>query len=60
MKTLKGETLPIPPNTPDELSQMMKNCWKLQPEDRPSFQTLYDQLLTYEQDLRSVEVLESA
>jgi len=37
-------TLPIPSTCPDEFAQLMKNCWKLYPRERPTFAELLTQI----------------
>ena len=37
----EGETLTIPPNTPDQVYDIMKHCWAVQPVHRPSFAGLH-------------------
>ncbi|CAF1203896.1 unnamed protein product [Adineta steineri] len=39
-------SLPIPSTCPEEFSQLMKDCWQINPEDRPTFSELYDQINT--------------
>lgn len=34
----RGYRMPQPDNCPTELYQMMLNCWKDKPEDRPTFE----------------------
>ena len=33
----RGERLPLPPDCPLSLFNLMNQCWKYDPEDRPSF-----------------------
>lgn len=35
-----GERLTQPDDCPDDFYKLMLNCWKLQPEDRPTFKTI--------------------
>ncbi|CAF1128000.1 unnamed protein product [Adineta steineri] len=37
-------SLPIPTTCPDEFSQLMTNCWKLLPSERPTFSDLLEQI----------------
>ncbi|XP_030055084.1 LOW QUALITY PROTEIN: tyrosine-protein kinase FRK [Microcaecilia unicolor] len=39
-KLEKGYRMPRPPNCPLELYQIMLDCWKKSPEERPTFETL--------------------
>eukprot|EP01114_Cavostelium_apophysatum_P012508 TRINITY_DN2812_c0_g1_i4.p1 TRINITY_DN2812_c0_g1~~TRINITY_DN2812_c0_g1_i4.p1 ORF type:complete len:1716 (+),score=368.48 TRINITY_DN2812_c0_g1_i4:182-5329(+) len=50
----KGARLPKPDNCPDELWEIIKSCWQLQPELRPTFPDLLRSLQTFE-----LEVLNS-
>ena len=36
----QGYRMPCPPNTPESLYQIMLDCWKEIPADRPTFETL--------------------
>ncbi|CAF1344530.1 unnamed protein product [Rotaria sordida] len=37
-------SLPIPSTCPEEFSQLMKDCWQLLPQDRPTFNQLYEKI----------------
>ncbi|CAF3320124.1 unnamed protein product [Rotaria socialis] len=37
-------SLPIPSTCPEEFSQLMTNCWKVSPHDRPTFSELLEQI----------------
>ncbi|CAF4578989.1 unnamed protein product [Rotaria sp. Silwood2] len=37
-------SLPIPSTCPEEFSQLMKDCWQLAPQDRPTFSELCEQI----------------
>ena len=39
-------SLPIPSTCPEEFSRLMKSCWQSEPDDRPSFLDLYEQMQT--------------
>jgi fyn-related kinase len=36
----RGYRMPCPPNTPESLYQIMLDCWKRNPADRPTFEAL--------------------
>ena len=36
----RGYRMPCPPNTPENLHQIMLDCWKRNPADRPTFEAL--------------------
>lgn len=36
----RGYRMPCPPNTPESLYQIMLDCWKKNPADRPTFEAL--------------------
>ena len=40
----RGYRMPCPPNTPESLYQIMLDCWKRNPADRPTFEALQWQL----------------
>ena len=40
----KGYQMPKPQNCPEEIYQIMKKCWNLNPEERPSFEELFETL----------------
>jgi len=42
--TNEGYVLPLPKNCSKEIYQWMLNCWNQEPEQRPSFDILYDQI----------------
>ena len=42
---VRGEILPKPDNVPDELFELMKNCWKPLPSERPTFRNIVKQLI---------------
>ncbi|CAF3436491.1 unnamed protein product [Rotaria sp. Silwood1] len=37
-------SLPIPSTCPEEFSQLMTNCWKISPHERPTFSMLLEQI----------------
>ena len=37
----RGYRHPKPQNTPDQMYEVMKNCWNHDPEKRPTFEFLY-------------------
>ncbi|CAF3953866.1 unnamed protein product [Rotaria sordida] len=37
-------SLPIPSTCPEEFSQLMSNCWKISPHERPTFTSLFEQI----------------
>lgn len=39
-KLLEGYRMPAPPNCPNMLYGIMSDCWKKEPQDRPTFETL--------------------
>lgn len=39
-KVQKGYRIPLPPNCPNSLYQVMRNCWEEDPERRPTFESL--------------------
>jgi len=43
-KVERGYRMPEPPNTPEGLYEVMLDCWKANPEDRPSFESLQRRL----------------
>lgn len=43
----RGYRMPCPPNTPDALYEIMLDCWKDDPEMRPTFETLQWRLEDY-------------
>ena len=43
----QGYHMPQPPGCPDPLYQIMLECWKTDPEERPTFKYLKDQLEDY-------------
>ena len=40
-QVLKGYQMNPPDKCPNEISQLMIKCWSDKPEDRPSFQVIY-------------------
>jgi hypothetical protein len=40
----KGTTLPIPDYVPSDLASVLHSCWRLNPEERPTFDELYERL----------------
>ena len=50
MKIVNGVTLDIPERCPKSLNQIMKQCWKLNPEDRCSFQDIVSVLTVVHDD----------
>ncbi len=43
-----GLRLDIPKNCPPQLADLLVQCWSLEPEDRPTFEQIYQELLTIE------------
>ena len=43
----RGYRMPCPPNTPEPLYQIMLDCWKRNPADRPTFEALQFRLEDY-------------
>ncbi|PRP80040.1 hypothetical protein PROFUN_12327, partial [Planoprotostelium fungivorum] len=43
--TLKGGKLDQPPLAPQKLFDIMDDCWKMEPEDRPTFRTIRQRLI---------------
>ncbi|GFW34570.1 tyrosine-protein kinase receptor [Trichonephila clavipes] len=52
------KVLPIPPNCPEEIYQLMLSCWKNKPHERLSMKNIYMQLqlLTSTRDSEYLEV----
>jgi hypothetical protein len=48
MAILMGERLkpPPPPGCPEEVADLMRECWRDDPVDRPSFDTIYKRIET--------------
>jgi len=44
---LSGKRLPQPKNCPDEIFQIMQQCWLSSPQERPTFKILFEDLLQY-------------
>eukprot|EP01135_Chromosphaera_perkinsii_P005881 Nk52_evm14s370 gene=Nk52_evmTU14s370 len=44
--TKEGYRMPPPPNCPPEVYSLIRQCWDVEPEKRPSFQSLWKQLDT--------------
>jgi len=53
---LTGYRMPIPPDTPPSLSNMITECWQLKPEDRPDFGELNRRLRELYQELCAAEI----
>ena len=43
-KLEQGERLPLPPDSPPTLFNLMRHCWQYDPGDRPSFVEIEGQL----------------
>ncbi|XP_019852139.1 PREDICTED: focal adhesion kinase 1-like isoform X1 [Amphimedon queenslandica] len=43
-KLERGERLPLPPDCPPSLFNIMNHCWQYEPEERPSFTDIEQQL----------------
>ena len=43
-KIESGYRMDAPKSCPPEVHQIMRNCWEYEPEDRPSFEDIADQL----------------
>ena len=41
-KVLAGYLMPCPPNVPPEVYGIMMQCWRANPEERPTFEQLKD------------------
>ncbi|KAK7078538.1 hypothetical protein SK128_006417 [Halocaridina rubra] len=41
-----GYRMLAPPNTPEEMYQLMLKCWQYEPENRPHFQEIYESVDT--------------
>ncbi len=41
---LSGQLLAIPDHCPPRLGEIMLSCWQVNPQDRPSFYQIYEQL----------------
>ena len=55
----RGFRMPRPHNCPDVLHEIMLNCWKKEPSERPTFETLHWQLDEFFQtDLSQYKELE--
>ena len=39
-----GKTLKIPEDCPSEIYELMKECWSMDPQNRPTFSELYDRI----------------
>lgn len=45
----KGYRHPKPPDCPPEVYDTMLYCWKMRPEDRPTFEHLEDRMANLEE-----------
>ncbi len=43
---LKKETLKVDDHVNPKLAQLMKSCWEYNPEDRPDFEQIRDELIS--------------
>ena len=50
----QGYRMPQPPGCPDPLYQMMLDCWKTDPKERPKFEHLMDQLEEYFEEVNAL------
>jgi hypothetical protein len=39
-----GQKPVVPDDMPDDLQQLMKECWRTEPGSRPTFKSIYDRL----------------
>jgi fyn-related kinase len=44
-----GYRMPAPPNCPQNLYDIMKECWDAETKQRPTFETLKEKFKTYYQ-----------
>ena len=44
-----GYRMPAPPNCPQNLYDIMRECWNAEAKDRPTFENLKEQFKTYYQ-----------
>ena len=51
-KVQSGYRMPCPVNCPHDLYQIMLECWREDPEARPSFEVIYDDLKQIQNDLK--------
>ncbi|CAF0808656.1 unnamed protein product [Didymodactylos carnosus] len=49
-------TLPIPTTCPDSFSQLITSCWQKEPNDRPSFFEILNQLTDIEEETSSADM----
>jgi outer membrane biosynthesis protein TonB len=42
----RGYRMPAPERCPEEVKQLMLNCWREDPQERPSFSEIYKELLS--------------
>lgn len=56
MKIVNGERPEIPEGTPEIYSQLIERCWSQDPDDRPSFGAVVEQLLDEEAMLPDTDV----
>jgi hypothetical protein len=48
---IKKETFKIPDYCDKKLAQLIRDCWKYEPSERPSFKEIYDRLKNLNSDL---------
>jgi len=56
-KSINGERLPIPPNCPPGLKEIMQRCWNQTPEERPEFTEICDFLNDREEYIKRGDVV---
>lgn len=54
----QGYRIPQPENCPQELYNIMLQCWNVEPQERPTFETLHWRLEDY-YDMDSMAYIES-
>jgi hypothetical protein len=57
---LAGERLPQPGMCPDKLYQLMKKCWDATPANRPSFESILQQLIELRAEQKAQDHNDSA
>ncbi len=44
-----GTRLSVPPNCPEPLGKLLQRCWMIEPNDRPTFDEIYQELMQIDQ-----------